>query len=99
MFSQSANNVGWIDDGPWQGRKCIGCWLVNDAEGAVAARGPYGDNAEAILLADVECSSTRKAEQNKFGQSRSFVLPIPQVRAAVLRRPNFLQFPIRNGTF
>lgn len=47
------SNVGWINDGPWQGRKCIGCSLVIDAAGGVARRGRYGVDAEEMLLVDV----------------------------------------------
>ena len=47
------SNVGLITAGPWQGRKCIGNSLVIDRHGKEIAHGPYGENAEAILIVDV----------------------------------------------
>jgi predicted amidohydrolase len=48
-----ASNVGWITDGPWRGRKCIGSSLVVGPDGAELARAPYGEDAEAILYVDL----------------------------------------------
>ena len=53
LWIAGCSNVGWINDGPWQGRKCIGNSLVIDPLGDVAARGPYGVDAETVLLVDV----------------------------------------------
>ncbi len=47
------SNVGWLDGGPWKGHKCIGCSLAVGPGGAVLARGPYGDAAEALLVVEV----------------------------------------------
>ena len=47
------SNVGWIIDGPWKGRKCIGSSLAINPAGEIAARGPYGVDAETMLLIDV----------------------------------------------
>jgi predicted amidohydrolase len=47
------SNVGWLTDGPWKGRKCIGCSLAVGPEG-VLVQGPYGEDAEAMLTVDVE---------------------------------------------
>jgi predicted amidohydrolase len=44
-----ASNVGPITAGPWQGRKCIGNSLVIGPGGKELARGPYGENAEAMV--------------------------------------------------
>lgn len=46
--------VGVITDGPWRGRKCIGCSLIVDPDGHAVVRGPYGENAEAILRAEIQ---------------------------------------------
>jgi predicted amidohydrolase len=54
LWIAGASNVGWIEGGPWHGRKCIGCSLVIDPAGQVAARGPYGVDAETILYVDIE---------------------------------------------
>lgn len=46
------SNVGWLTDGPWKGRKCIGCSLAVDPTG-VLARGPYGESAEDVICVDI----------------------------------------------
>jgi predicted amidohydrolase len=48
------SNVGWLTSGPWKGRKAIGCSLAVGPGGAVLARGPYGEQAEDLMLVDVE---------------------------------------------
>jgi predicted amidohydrolase len=45
------SNVGPITDGPWAGRKCIGCSLAVGPNG-VLARGPYGEKA--VVCVEVE---------------------------------------------
>ena len=47
------SNVGPMTGGPWAGRKCIGCSLAVGPGGAVLARGPYGERAEAVVCVDV----------------------------------------------
>lgn len=47
------SNVGWLTGGPWKGRKCIGCSLAVGPAG-VLARGPYGEEAEAVTVVEVE---------------------------------------------
>ncbi|MBI4622799.1 MAG: carbon-nitrogen hydrolase family protein, partial [Verrucomicrobia bacterium] len=59
MWIAGCSNVGWIDDGPWQGRKCIGCSLVIGPDGKPALRGPYGVEAETMLMVDVTLDSRR----------------------------------------
>ncbi len=53
LWIAGCSNVGWITDGPWAGRKCIGCSLVMGPDGQPALRGPYGVEAETMLLVDV----------------------------------------------
>jgi predicted amidohydrolase len=48
------SSVGWLSDGPWKGRKCIGCSLAVGPGGEVLMQGPYGEGAEALLLVEVE---------------------------------------------
>jgi predicted amidohydrolase len=48
------SNVGSITDGPWKGRKCIGCSLAIDPSGKEILQGPYGIDAECILYIDVK---------------------------------------------
>lgn len=54
MVIAGVSNVGWINDGPWKGRQCIGCSLVIDADGNELIQGPYGPDAEAILYVQVK---------------------------------------------
>ena len=48
------SNVGWITDGPWQGRKCIGCSLAIDQEGKVIKQVDYGETAERLEVIELE---------------------------------------------
>lgn len=48
------SNVGWITGGPWAGRKCIGCSLAIGANGEVLAKGPYGVDAQELIVLEVE---------------------------------------------
>ena len=49
----AVSNVGWLTDGPWKGRKSIGCSLATDHRGQILAEGPYGDAAEALIVVDM----------------------------------------------
>src|SRR5438093_1923856 len=53
LWIAGVSNVGRLDDGPWNGRKCIGCSLVVGPDGREVLRGPYGADAEAILYTDI----------------------------------------------
>ncbi len=48
------SNVGRITDGPWKGRKCIGCSLAIAPSGKEILQGPYGIDAECIIYVDVK---------------------------------------------
>jgi predicted amidohydrolase len=48
------SHVGWIAAGPWRGRKVIGCSLSVGPGGVVLAEGPYGHDAEALVLVEIE---------------------------------------------
>jgi len=48
------SNVGWVSDGAWKDRKCIGCSLVIGPDGKPVLTGPYGEDAETILYVDVK---------------------------------------------
>ena len=54
MWIAGVSNVGWLTDGPWKGRKCIGCSLLVGPDGQPVLTGPYGADAETILYADIE---------------------------------------------
>lgn len=47
------SNVGPITGGPWAGRKCIGCSLAIGPQGEVLAKGPYGEEAEDLTVAEL----------------------------------------------
>jgi predicted amidohydrolase len=53
LWIAGVSNVGWITDGPWEGRPCIGCSLVVGPSGHPVLQGPYGADAETILYLDV----------------------------------------------
>jgi predicted amidohydrolase len=53
LWIAGTSNVGWITDGPWKGRKCIGCSLLIDRQGKVAAQGPYGENAQTVVHSQI----------------------------------------------
>jgi len=48
------SNVGRLMAGPWKGRKVIGCSLAVGPGGEILAEGPYGENAEVLVLVEVE---------------------------------------------
>jgi predicted amidohydrolase len=50
MSIAGVSNVGPITDGPWSGRKCIGCSLVIGPKGEMAYQGLYGEAAEQVGL-------------------------------------------------
>jgi predicted amidohydrolase len=54
MTIVGVSNVGWINAGAWKGRKCIGCSLAVGPDGQVLAQGPYGENAECLMIVPVE---------------------------------------------
>ena len=57
MTVVGVSNVGWLRAGPWEGRKCIGCSLAVGPGGEVAAAGPYGEQAEALIRVEVRPQS------------------------------------------
>jgi predicted amidohydrolase len=53
LWVVGVSNVGPITGGPWKGRRCIGCSLVVGPDGREVLQGPYGEDAEALLVLDV----------------------------------------------
>jgi predicted amidohydrolase len=53
LWIAGVSGVGPLTAGPWAGRKCIGCSLVVGPDGQQVLLGPYGEDAETILYADV----------------------------------------------
>jgi predicted amidohydrolase len=54
LWIAGVSNVGWLTEGPWKGRECIGSSLLIDPEGERVLRGSYGPDADTILYADIE---------------------------------------------
>ena len=54
------SNVGWLTAGPWRGRKCIGCSLAVGPGGVILAEGPYGEDAEALIVVPIERGARRR---------------------------------------
>jgi predicted amidohydrolase len=53
LWIAGVSNVGPVSEGPWRGRRCIGCSLLIGPEGNPVLEGPYGEDAEALLLATI----------------------------------------------
>jgi len=53
LWIAGCSNVGPLTAGPWAGRKCIGCSLLVGPDGEARLQGPYGEEAEVLLYADV----------------------------------------------
>jgi predicted amidohydrolase len=54
LWIAGCSNVGSLTEGPWKGRKCIGCSLVMGPDGKQVLMGPYGAEAEAILSIEIK---------------------------------------------
>jgi predicted amidohydrolase len=53
VWIAGCSNVGPITEGEWKNWNCIGCSMVIDSAGNQVVQGPYGKNAEAIVLVDI----------------------------------------------
>lgn len=53
------SNVGWLTEGPWKGRKCIGCSLAVGGDGRILAQAPYGEAAECLTVVGIELTRRR----------------------------------------
>ncbi len=53
LWIAGCSNVGWLTEGPWKGRKCIGSSLVVGPDGKQKLKGPYGVDAQVLLYIDV----------------------------------------------
>jgi hypothetical protein len=53
------SNVGWLTDGPWKGRKVIGCSLATNGRGEPIATGAYGETAEELIVVEIELRESR----------------------------------------
>lgn len=62
LWIAAASNVGMIAAGEWSGHPCIGCSLVVNPAGTAALRGPYGADAAALLLVDIELTPPTRGD-------------------------------------
>lgn len=71
------SNVGWITDGPWKGRKVIGCSLAVGSEGEILAEGPYGSEAETLMTVTLQARSrdVKGTDYQRFLKERGYVGP------------------------
>ena len=53
------SNVGRLTEGPWKGRKCIGCSLAVGGDGQILAEAPYGDDAECLTTVQLVLTPRR----------------------------------------
>jgi predicted amidohydrolase len=61
LWIAGVSNVGPITSGPWIGRKCIGSSLLVGPDGRDVIQGPYGEDSETILYADIELKPRLRA--------------------------------------
>lgn len=54
IWIAGCSNVGRISGGPWNGHSCIGCSLVVDPEGRPVLTGPYGEQADHLLMIKIK---------------------------------------------
>jgi predicted amidohydrolase len=54
LWIAGVSNVGPIRSGAWAGRRCIGCSLLVGPDGREVLQGPYGEDAETILYAEIQ---------------------------------------------
>ena len=57
LWIAGCSNVGPIASGAWAGRKCIGSSILVGPDGGVALQAPYGQDAEALLIGEIELQS------------------------------------------
>jgi predicted amidohydrolase len=60
VWIAGCSNVGPIQSGPWAGHKCIGCSMVVGPTGKVEVQGPYGEDAEEIVMLDLALEAVRR---------------------------------------
>ena len=53
------SNVGWLTDDPWKGASASAARWLSDPGGEVLAQGPYGEDAEALIVVPVELRERR----------------------------------------
>jgi len=76
-ISIGVSNVGWITEGPWKGRKVIGCSLAVGPKGEVLARGPYGPDAEALITVNIKAQprDVKGTDYAAYLKERGYVGP------------------------
>lgn len=86
MWIAGVSSVGWMDAGPWAGRKCIGCSLLMNPDGMAAVSGPYGEDAEAVMVAEIQLGR-RPARGNGWAEvlAQSDRAPMSPFHSAIPR--------------
>lgn len=54
MTVVGVSNVGYLSGGPWDGYMCIGCSLAVGPGGKLLAQGPFGPDAESLIVVPIE---------------------------------------------
>jgi predicted amidohydrolase len=49
----ACSNVGWIEEGPWKGKRCIGNSMVFDSEGKKVLTASFGEDADEIRIVEI----------------------------------------------
>ena len=73
LWIAAASNVGSIPAGPWKGRQCIGNSLVVGPTGKTVLEGPFGPDAETLLM--VEISPVGRCSQGSIVRPASYRVP------------------------
>lgn len=60
------SNVGRLEEGPWKGRKCIGCSLAVGGDGRILAEAPYGQHAECLTVVEIELAPRSLAKPDSI---------------------------------
>lgn len=59
LWIAGCSNTGPVTAGEWCGWNCIGCSMVVNPNGQVAAQAPYGPQAEDLLMVDIPDAAAR----------------------------------------
>lgn len=86
VWIAGCSNVGRIRGGAWDGHACIGCSLVVDPRGRAVLQGPYGEQAEQMLMIEVrpEPRPARGADWEAYWRERR--RPPRRERAGLVRQ-------------
>ena len=77
IYIVGVSNVGWITDGPWKGRKVIGCSLAVGPKGKILAKGPYGPDAEELIAVNLQAQprNVKGTDYATYLKDREYIGP------------------------